>query len=762
MDKRPSSLAEQGERPDEEDEDSPFIVESMEELAPARKDFNLARDGFDDSNGYGAWNLEQQALIDQWALKGLFTSEDWVFIMVDLIAGKISSLPLRVMKWTIVDGKKVAVPDQGHKVQAMIDMPNEHSDYHAWMYAIAADESLGGNALVWVASAARQLYHIPFEVVRMELDQRKNVVTYDTYGWEEGVLVKMLSIQPKEIVHIRRPNPSSMLWGLSPFVPVRRDILFNRYTSEFMLNYYEKGATPGMVITLPDGGNEKKALRLVRSFEMAYTGRRNQRRTLVLSRGMKADTIQHKLAEQELAEHIKLNRQPILAALKVPPHEVGLAESGSLGSDEHRVALQNFWDATLLPACRRIEGALTRGMKNLLGDRFLAFDTSAVAALQEDEIKKAEKAEKLLKTHTLNEVRAKVYNAPPLPDGDKTPGAQAAAGPFAFAADPQRTLDVTPKPAALPPPEPVADKEAEVRERRIVSLAATDPGWWQKRNAKIDAHETAKVADMHALTMGLFVNVAVAVTSSVKNYGVKKPKATKEDQSAIRKRIAAALKRLEGDWVKGATDALVGSVDFGYGIQLDVPFGVPNETELQAVRERNAKGRRQILEARQIRTFQHMSTTTTERVMAAVEAGIAEGKTVQDIAKDIAGQFRDADAMAGRAMTIARTETLTAVSIGQAASMKDAAGTLDGELVKMWVNSGDLRVRGNPGGEYPDSEADHWKLQGEVVEWDGKFSNGLEYPRDPSGGPAETINCRCSFIMVPKKDASRLDEDLNT
>lgn len=69
-------------------------------------------------------------------------------------------------------------------------------------------------------------------------------------------------------------------------------------------------------------------------------------------------------------------------------------------------------------------------------------------------------------------------------------------------------------------------------------------------------------------------------------------------------------------------------------------------------------------------------------------------------------------------------------------------------LKKMWVNAGDERVRGNPGGLYPESKADHWILQGEVKSYDKKFSNGLMFPRDPSGEAHQNVNCRCGFIMI--------------
>lgn len=38
----------------------------------------------------------------------------------------------------------------------------------------------------------------------------------------------------------------------------------------------------------------------------------------------------------------------------------------------------------------------------------------------------------------------------------------------------------------------------------------------------------------------------------------------------------------------------------------------------------------------------------------------------------------------------------------------------------------------------------HRRVDGEIRELDEKFSNGLMFPGDPSGGAAEVVNCRCT------------------
>ena len=110
-------------------------------------------------------------------------------------------------------------------------------------------------------------------------------------------------------------------------------------------------------------------------------------------------------------------------------------------------------------------------------------------------------------------------------------------------------------------------------------------------------------------------------------------------------------------------------------------------------------------------------------------------KTLQQIANDIGRMFEVS--APHRARTIARTEVLSASSLGQAAAMEDAATVIPG-MQKMWITAGDDRVRDS-----------HVMLDGDKVDIDEKFDNGLKFPRDAAGGPEEVINCRCTVLMIP-------------
>ena len=88
-----------------------------------------------------------------------------------------------------------------------------------------------------------------------------------------------------------------------------------------------------------------------------------------------------------------------------------------------------------------------------------------------------------------------------------------------------------------------------------------------------------------------------------------------------------------------------------------------------------------------------------------------------------------------RAVTIARTEAQS-VHVG---SKNKAAKEIEATH-KIWVTSRDPKVRES-----------HAELDGERIKIDEQFSNGLDYPLDPSGEASEIINCRCFAAYEKQK-----------
>ena len=119
---------------------------------------------------------------------------------------------------------------------------------------------------------------------------------------------------------------------------------------------------------------------------------------------------------------------------------------------------------------------------------------------------------------------------------------------------------------------------------------------------------------------------------------------------------------------------------------------------------------------------------------------MAEGKGLPEILSEFDGMVEQRK---GHAKMIARTQISTFNSL----TSKARAQNLGIKRAK-WVTSRDERVRGNPGGKYPNARPSHYALDG--VEFDlskGAYING-QYLL-----PGTSPNCRCDYIMViPEMD----------
>jgi len=759
-----------------------LLIEFYEE-----KSVNIAEQIFDDS--FAISPQDARNVVSPTALKNLYASEDWVFILVDRIASKISSQWLKVMEEEVVDGKKTSRPAESHPVQTLLESPNDEQDYHTFMYNLASDECLGGNAYVWRAKRNNQLLTLPFDLTTIDLGKDGSVKSYMVAG-SEDLGSKSIKFLPDEICHIKRPNPSSRIYGMSPFIPGRKALLFNKYTSEYLNNFYVRGAQPGLILELNDVTNEREAVRLLRSFENAYRGRGNQRKTMIIPKGVAVQSIAHTLADQQLIEYVRNNRETIINLLQIPKHELSIAEAGSLGSEEYKIALKNFWNGQLRSIMRRIAGSLTKFFKAELGDgRYLEFDLSDVDVLQEDADKKAQLAERLLNTHTLNEVRSTLYNLDPVENGDVVRGTMAPMGPTFPGGDPFATFGtqealslieqvqkgaITRDSAAeimhslygvsresverILPAISNNSERIETKDFNVTLLRKSVGDWFEKTDQEIAKSSEDATSKLVKRSLGVFSETAVKVAGILLDYG----KSTEDyetkdlpDRRELRKRIKRAIDSLEDQYLSGLTDELEATVNTGYDTALAVNFGADERERLAAIRERGAQGRRLILQERGLETFASISTSTTDQIMGVIDKGMKDNLSIRQITQSIADFFTDEEVMAGRAMTIARTEVLTAISVGQLASLRDAEKVV-GPMLKMWVNAGDERVRGNPGGKYADSKADHWRLQGEVVKSADRFSNGLLLPRDLRGPANEVINCRCRMVAVSAQDAEAI------
>jgi len=143
--------------------------------------------------------------------------------------------------------------------------------------------------------------------------------------------------------------------------------------------------------------------------------------------------------------------------------------------------------------------------------------------------------------------------------------------------------------------------------------------------------------------------------------------------------------------------------------------------------------------------LQGVADTARDQLNTAIQNGLKEGKTMDQLADDIRGVFNNL----GRyeADRIARTETTVAYGFARDAAMRDA-----GVEFKSWLSSHGPNVRP----DHADAEVEY---EASPIPLDDPFIVGgeeLMYPGDPAGSPGNIINCQCVSgpVLAEEKEQS--------
>jgi len=130
-----------------------------------------------------------------------------------------------------------------------------------------------------------------------------------------------------------------------------------------------------------------------------------------------------------------------------------------------------------------------------------------------------------------------------------------------------------------------------------------------------------------------------------------------------------------------------------------------------------------------------ISQTTIKFVQETLDKAIAEGWSVQETVNAL----KDTELAKQRARTIVRTESVSAMNYATITQGQSE----EFETTKEWVAIEDGRTR---------RSHSHAGVDGEKIDINGRFSNGLRFPGDKEGSAKEVINCRCTLAIRAKRD----------
>lgn len=207
----------------------------------------------------------------------------------------------------------------------------------------------------------------------------------------------------------------------------------------------------------------------------------------------------------------------------------------------------------------------------------------------------------------------------------------------------------------------------------------------------------------------------------------------KQYQEALKGQVSGILDKMQGDNYSTIESYLKESYETGYvGTMYDIAKqGIPVITPI----DQAAAVRAILVDSKVSKGLYNrlgVEVSGLKKVITQeISRGIATGLGYGDIARNIANAT---SAPFSRTKTIARTEGHR-IQQTSTADAQQAAKDKGADVVKQWDSTLDGKTRDS-----------HRRVDGEIRELDEKFSNGLMYPGDPSGGAAEVVNCRCASL----------------
>ena len=390
-----------------------------------------------------------QALVQPGSLASIGGASDWsprtygeyypksvpVYSAIKLRADSVARAPIRVYQKGMKDGKATkALVGDDHPVQSLMDRVNPFWTAGDLWRATETYMCLWGKAFWLLENGPRG----PQEIWPVRPDKMRVIPDRDNYvkGFvytEAGK--EMRAFLPEEVVWFREFNPLDEWAGMSPIAPLRLSVDMGFDTLQANRYASTNDVTPGFVIETTDTPSQAEVEDFWDRWEKKHQGPTRVKRPAVLMGGMKATNMGFSPRDMEYIQSLIWTLGDTARAFGVPLpmlHELSRATYSNFIT-----ARRIFWEDTIVPRNRwyaeRLQEFLLplfRGYKGLKAE----FDTGDIEALQEDEVKKAQRRHIYVAdgVMTPNEIRAEMGLEPSdQPEADELQvGAGAAAAPF--------------------------------------------------------------------------------------------------------------------------------------------------------------------------------------------------------------------------------------------------------------------------------------------------------------------------------------------
>ena len=567
----------------------------------------------------------------------------------------------------------------------------------------------------------------------------------------------------EDVVHFLEPDPLSDYYGYSAVQAAMEVIRADVYAKKWNTKFFYNSARPDAILTTEQkiGTADRDEIR--EKWMNKYGSFENAHSVAVLSHGLDYKQISVNQKDMDFANMRIANRDDIIMALGVPKSVMAITDDVNRANADAGIYV--FLSETIKPKMEKLTDTLNMFLVNEFGDDLILVSIDPSPGDKESLDNHYVKAHN--KWMTTNEIRiAEGYD--PIDGGDYI----------------YQTMSLVPMEE---PTDDIVDdtNDDEKSINKGLHLVKIGKGFCAQKAHDRKKEEKLKQVYKRAIRGRKFLRIKDDMISKITievcqkiekamdgNKIEEEKKYTKDQKEILWKEFDERLKgwdkkwksMMKGLWSQQKNRALekldktnlgktvksseLDLLDFEKEVKIFIKKATPviktiveeaGNIALEQVGEKSIKKDFDIsdpitakfIEDKAMQFGEVVNETTIKKLKITLAEGVLEGESIAELKKRVEELFESF--YKGRAKTVARTEVLSANNAGTNFGYKQSG------IVKKkeWLSTLDSRTRDS-----------HAGMNGEAVALGKDFSNGLEYPGDPSGSPEEIINCRCTTIPV--------------
>ncbi len=248
-------------------------------------------------------------------------------------------------------------------VVRLFQRPNDNDSYFTYFEKSTLFLALYGETFwVMIDSAGQRMGTTTLPGAMQVLIPTRMKETIDDFGivkyWTYDTGRERKEIPAEKILHIKFPNPYHPIRGMPPIQSARADVDSDYLAGRFSRSFFQNGANPGTVFTLPedDESSDEQRKAFIKEWNQLHKGSSKQYKSAILNPGMDAKKVGLTQEEMDYVKQREFNAERILSVFGVPPPMAGFYEQATYGNV--RTAKRIFWNETIKAYARRYESTL--------------------------------------------------------------------------------------------------------------------------------------------------------------------------------------------------------------------------------------------------------------------------------------------------------------------------------------------------------------------------------------------------------------------